>query len=129
VIRARSSFLGVLPLSPLATALVLFALTGHALLAASSHFHTGRGSLSAARQNDDGRVGQRQDAGQAGKTAGHTQCLLCRLQREVISGLRHGAPQIAAPHALSQHLARNSESNVSSATLLSPTGRAPPCLS
>jgi hypothetical protein len=120
---------GVLRLSPLATALVLFALTGHALFAASTHFHTGRGPLSFARQGDAGRVESRQAAGRAGKTAGHAQCLLCRLQREFISGLRHGVPQVAEPHALSPRLARGTESVVSSAALLSPTGRAPPSFS
>lgn len=107
---------------------MLFALTGHALFAASLHIHAGRGRLASARQDDTGRVEGRRDARETNKGVAHAQCLLCRLQRDLVSGLRHGVPQVSAPHALSTRLARRTEQFVPSAAPLSPTGRAPPSL-
>jgi hypothetical protein len=118
-----------LPLSPLATALMLFALTGHAFFASSSHFHAAPGGLTSARSDDAGRVEEQRDAREATRGGGHAQCLLCRLQRDFVSALRHSDPQLVEPTARLRLLARSFEPVVSSAVLLSPPGRAPPAVS
>ncbi|HZI17392.1 MAG TPA: hypothetical protein VEY09_02265 [Pyrinomonadaceae bacterium] len=107
---------------------MLFALTAHALFASTSHFHTGLAADATARLDGAGRVAGQQDTGGAGKSGAHAQCLLCRLQRDFVSVLRHGVPQVVAPQALARRAPHATDPAVASATLLSPVGRGPPSL-
>lgn len=76
-------------------ALVLLALCLHAALAGATHFHRiGRGLP----LSSPGRAAIRDEAAHATpESAGHTQCLLCRLQRNLASGLCNAGPAMTEP--------------------------------
>lgn len=76
-------------------ALALLALLLHAALAGATHFHRiGRGlspspHTVAASPNGESAA--------TFETAGHAQCLLCRLQRDLASGLSNAGPATIEP--------------------------------
>lgn len=107
-----------------AAGLLLLALTAHAFVAGSTHFHRpaqpGASPAQAAAQGGDER---RQGAPLAGD---EKQCLLCRLQRNFVSDLQHAALLIAPPPALTRghELLQAQPARVGSVLLRQ--GRAPP---
>lgn len=108
----------------MATALVLLVLTGHAFVVSATHFHRGRASSAPSVGGPQaGRPSGAQDAPLAG---GHEQCLLCRLQRDLFSGLQHSAPALDAPQARPAGRLRPSDAPTHGPQLLFRTGRAPP---
>lgn len=105
-----------------AAGLLLLALTAHAAFASVTHFHSPSGA--AATQ---GALQGREEGGRgAPLTGGDAQCLLCRLQRNYVLGLRHATPAAAAPpaQALEHDYLRNASARASRSLLRS--GRAPP---
>lgn len=76
-------------------ALVLLALFLHAALAGATHIHqTNRGLTPPA---PDIAAGANEKGHAATDTAGHAQCILCRLQRDLSSGLRNAASAVTEP--------------------------------
>lgn len=125
---ARKKSNGKLSSSQVAAALLFFVLAPHALLVGTAHTHLAPGSFDYApdRAAKAGGVGVRQDAPESKKGAGHAQCLLCRLQRDLSSGLRHDVPRAAAPHARPFSLESQIEPVARSADLKYAAGRGPP---
>jgi hypothetical protein len=117
---------GRLSLSPMVTALLFFVLTTHALFVGTTHTHRGPNFVGAFDYTAARNVGERQDAPESKKGTGHAQCLLCRLQRDLSSGLRHAVPQTEAPCARALALDSRSGLAVRSTDLNSPSGRGPP---
>ena len=81
-----------------AAGLLLLALTAHAFVAGSTHFHrlpqVGASPARVSLQNGEER-------GESAPLGGdEKQCLLCRLQRNLVSDLHHAALVLAPPHAL-----------------------------
>lgn len=109
-----------------AAGLLLLALTAHAFVAGSTHFHRlaqpGAGPARAAAQSGEGR-------GSGAPLAGdEKQCLLCRLQRDFISDLQHAALLIAPPLARTQGHELLHEQVALSGPVLLRQGRAPPSI-
>lgn len=107
-----------------AAGLLLLALTAHAFVAGATHFHrlapAGASHARVAFQNGEDR-GERAPLGGDEK-----QCLLCRLQRNLVSDLQHATLVIASPPAathLPEHL---HEVAARAGTLRLRQGRAPP---
>lgn len=111
--------------SPLATALVLLVLTGHAFAVSATHFHAPREPLPATCA-DGSQVGHLERTETSQPAGAHEQCLLCRLQHNFISDLRHSAPALDAPPAEALGRARSSAAAARRAHLLARPGRAPP---
>ncbi len=96
-------------------ALILLALFLHAALAGATHLHLTGSSLPPPTA---GIAAGSSEAGHAAlETTGHAQCLLCRLQRDLASGLINAGPAIneppptnprfaAAPHGASRSILR-----------------------
>ena len=107
------------------TALVLLVLTGHAFVVSATHFHPGRqpGPAALAYAGGGDQIAEAQTAPPAG---GHEQCLLCRLQRDFVSDLRHSAPALDAPPARVLGRARSLDASARQAHLFATPGRAPP---
>ena len=107
-----------------AAGLLLLALTAHAFVAGSTHFHRpalpGASPAQAAAQSGEER-------GQGAPLAGdERQCLLCRLQRNFISDLQHAA-LLAAPTLARTHGHEHLQEQVALAgAALLRQGRAPP---
>jgi hypothetical protein len=81
-----------------AAAGLLLALTAHAFIASATHFHRlpqpGTSPAQVTFQNGE-------DRGEGAPLGGdEKQCLLCRLQRNLVSDLQHAALVIAPPPAL-----------------------------
>lgn len=107
-----------------AAGLLLLALTAHAFVAGSTHFHRlaqpGASPAHAAAQSGEER-------GQGAPLAGdEKQCLLCRLQRNFVSDLQHAAlliaPSLARTHG---HKLLHEQAALRGSVLLR-QGRAPP---
>jgi hypothetical protein len=107
------------------TAVVLLILTGHAFVVSASHFHRGRQPFTAASTRE-ARVGLPDAAQSAPLAGGHEQCLLCRLQRNLVADLSHATPTLGAPRAATQNPDRLFHAHVRQPALLAPPGRAPP---
>jgi hypothetical protein len=109
-----------------AAGLLLLALTAHAFVASATHFH--RVADAGAHSESAALLGKERN-GQGAPLAGDdAQCLLCRLQRDLVSELRGAALALAPPPAepvgyvsLKNVYARSSRS-------LLPPGRAPPAV-
>ena len=107
-----------------AAGLLLLALTAHAFVAGATHFHRvlqpGASPARAAFQSGEER-------GESAPFGGdERQCLLCRLQRNLVSDLQHATLVIAPPPAwtpVDEHL---HEVAARAGTLLLRQGRAPP---
>ncbi len=110
-------------MSPFATSLVLLVLIWHAFLVSSTHFHRVQSVEGESAVASMGRSG---GAEHAPPSSAHTQCLLCRLQRNFISDLQQTVPAIAAPESKAQGKAELSSPPASAAHLLLPSGRGPP---
>jgi hypothetical protein len=107
------------------TALLLLVLTGHAFIVSASHFH--RGPRPTAPATVQGAPVVRTEGAQSAPLAGgHEQCLLCRLQRNLVAELRHTAPTLCAPTAEALDLGVRSDAYLGQPSHLSPPGRAPP---
>jgi hypothetical protein len=107
-----------------ATALVLLVLVGHAFVVSATHFHPGRQPGAAPSYGT--RVSQPDEAQNTSIANGHEQCLLCRLQRNLISDLQSSPPALCPPRAegLSPH--DSPDASARRAHLLLRQGRAPP---
>jgi len=107
-----------------AAGLLLLVLTAHAFVAGATHFHrlpqAGASPARVALQNGEER-------GESAPLGGdEKQCLLCRLQRNLVTDLQHAALVIAPPPAptpVHEHL---HEVAARAGTLLLRQGRAPP---
>jgi hypothetical protein len=108
----------------MATALVLLVLTGHAFVVSATHFHRARPSAPVAAAGPQLRLPQ--GAQEAPPAAGHEQCLLCRLQRNLVTDLQHSTPALQAPPAEPLGRSDSSEAPARGAHLLARSGRAPP---
>ena len=109
-----------------AAGLLLLALTAHAFVAGATHFHRlaqiGAIPARVALQSGEGR-GERAPLGGDEK-----QCLLCRLQRNLVSDLQH-ATLVIAPSPASTHVPEHLHQAAARAgTLRLRQGRAPPSL-
>ena len=107
-----------------AAGLLLLALTAHAFVAGSTHFHRpaqpGTSPAQAAAQSGEER-------GRGAPLAGdEKQCLLCRLQRNFISDLQHAALLIAPPPARAHGHEHPQERVALYGPALLRQGRAPP---
>jgi hypothetical protein len=107
-----------------AAGMLLLALTAHAFVASSTHFHRlpqlGNVPAQLALQNAE--------SGGEGVPLGgdEKQCLLCRLQRNLVSDLHHAALFIAAPPARTPVPEPLQEAAERAGTVLLRQGRAPP---
>ncbi|HEX8557643.1 MAG TPA: hypothetical protein VF668_06050 [Pyrinomonadaceae bacterium] len=107
-----------------AAGLLLLVVTAHAFVASATHFHR---VATPGGQPARAAVLGRDGAGQSAPLAGDdTQCLLCRLQRNLVSELNGAAHAVAPPpaEALGRVLFRNASALASRS--LRPSGRAPP---
>jgi hypothetical protein len=107
-----------------AAGLILLALVAHAFFAVSTHFHRparlGAGPAHAALHNGEGR-GEKAPLGGEEK-----QCLLCRLQRNLVSDLQHATFVITAPHAWTPVRELFHDADARPGAMLLRQGRAPP---
>jgi hypothetical protein len=103
--------------------LVLLALIWHAFLVSSTHVHRVHSALDV---SSIASMSVREGAEPAPASGNHTQCLLCRLQRNFISDQLDSAPVIAAPEAQATGHADASAKRGSASYFLAPSGRAPP---
>jgi hypothetical protein len=107
-----------------AAGLLLLVLTAHAFVASATHFHR--------LASPDARAAQTalqngEDAGDGSPLgADETQCLLCRLQRNLVSDLQHAAIIIAAPPVCLPAPAPLREAAARAGTPRLRQGRAPP---
>lgn len=107
-----------------AAGLLLLALTAHAFVAGATHFHrVARPGANPAQTI----LRSGEERGQGAPLAGHEkQCLLCRLQRNLVSDLQHAtlvlAPQPARTHG--HELLPEQAERIGAALLRK--GRAPP---
>ena len=106
------------------TALVLLVLTGHAFVVSATHFHAARQPAPACL--DGTQVGHFEYTETSTPSGAHEQCLLCRLQRDFVSDLRHSAPALDAPPAEALGRVRPLDAPARRAHLLAPSGRSPP---
>ena len=107
-----------------AAGLLLLALTAHAFVAGTTHFHRlsqpGANPAQVALQNGEGR-------GQGAPLGGEEkQCLLCRLQRNLVSDLQHATLVIGAPPASTHVHELSHEVPARPGTARLRRGRAPP---
>jgi hypothetical protein len=107
-----------------AAGLLLLALTVHAFVASATHFHSlpqlGASPVQVNLQNGEER-------GRGAPLGGdEKQCLLCRLQRNLVSDLHHAALLIAAPPAWTPEYELLQEAAARAGTVLRRQGRAPP---
>ena len=109
-----------------AAGLLLLALTAHAFVAGATHFHRlpqpGANPARVTFQNGEDR------GGGAPLGADERQCLLCRLQRNLVTDLQHAALVIAAPPAWTPGHAFLHEASAREGSLLLRQGRAPPAV-
>lgn len=107
-----------------AAGLILLALVAHAFFAVSTHFHRparlGASTAHAALHNGEGRGEQAPLGGE------EKQCLLCRLQRNLVSDLQHATLSVAAPHARTPVRELLHDAAARPGALLLRQGRAPP---
>jgi hypothetical protein len=107
-----------------AAGLLLLALTAHAFVAGATHFHRlAQPVASHARTSVRSGHERGQDAPLTGE---ERQCLLCRLQRNLVSDLQHAALVIAAPPALTPVHEHLHEAAARPGAVLLRQGRAPP---
>lgn len=107
-----------------AASLLLLALTAHAFVAGATHFHRlpqlGASPVRVALQNGE-------DRGESAPLGGdEKQCLLCRLQRNLVSDLQHAALVLAPPQASTPVPEHLHEVAARRGTLRLRQGRAPP---
>jgi hypothetical protein len=107
-----------------AAGLLLLALTAHAFVAGATHFHRltqpGASHARVAIRNGNER-------GESAPLGGdERQCLLCRLQRNLVSDLQHAALVIAPPSASTPVHEHLHKAAACAGTLLLRQGRAPP---
>jgi hypothetical protein len=105
------------------TAVALLVLMGHAFVVSATHFH--RSSPTAAF-SQGAQVGLPAEAQRAPLAGGHEQCLLCRLQHNLVAELQHAAPTLDAPRAEAHEPGGRPVSYSEVASHLTPPGRAPP---
>ena len=107
-----------------AASLLLLALTAHAFVASATHFHRlpqpGASPAQVTFRNGEDR-GEGAPLG-----ADEKQCLLCRLQRNLVTDLQHAALVIAAPPASTPVHEPLHEVAARAGTILLRQGRAPP---
>ena len=107
-----------------AAGVLLLGLLAHAFVAGSTHFHRLPqpcvGPARVALQGGEGR------SESAPLGADEKQCLLCRLQRNLVTDLQHATLVIAAPPARTPGLESLHEAAAREGSLLLRQGRAPP---
>ena len=107
-----------------AAGLLLLALTAHAFVASATHFHSlpqpGASPAQTVFQNGEGR-------GEGTPLGGdEKQCLLCRLQRNLVTDLQHATLIIVAPPAWTPEHEPLHETAARAGTVPLRQGRAPP---
>jgi hypothetical protein len=107
-----------------AAGMLLLALTAHAFVASATHFHRlpqpGASPAQITFQNGEDR------GGGAPLGSDEKQCLLCRLQRNLVTDLQHAALVIAAPPAWTPSYESLHEATAREGSVLLRQGRAPP---
>jgi hypothetical protein len=107
-----------------ARGLLLLALTAHAFVASATHFHRlpqlGASPAQSILQNGEGSA----DGAPLG--GDEKQCLLCRLQRNLVSDLQHAAIILAPPLARTPVHEPLHKAATRAGTVLLRQGRAPP---
>ncbi|HEX8721521.1 MAG TPA: hypothetical protein VF736_12875 [Pyrinomonadaceae bacterium] len=107
-----------------AAGLLLLVLTAHAFVAGTTHFHRAAvGGAQPAQASLDGGDSGGRGAPLAGD---ETQCLLCRLQRNLVSESLNGALPVAPPPAEPRDYAAPRDASARASRAQSPRGRAPP---
>jgi hypothetical protein len=107
-----------------AAGVLLLVLTAHAFVASSTHFH--RSALTGLVHAQSTAVGS-EEGGQGAPQAGDdAQCLLCRLQRNFVSGVQHERPTVAPLPAEAVKYEPLQNISVRAASALLRSGRAPP---
>ena len=107
-----------------AAGLLLLALTTHAFVAGATHFHrvTQPGALPA-----QAALGGGEDRGEGAPLGGdEKQCLLCRLQRNLVTDLEPATLVIAAPPAWTPVHEHLHQASARAGALRLRQGRAPP---
>jgi hypothetical protein len=107
-----------------AAGLLLLALTAHAFVAGATHFHRipQPGALPA-----QAALGSGEDRGEGAPLGGdEKQCLLCRLQRNLVTDLEHATLVIAAPPAWTPVPEHLHQASARAGALKLRQGRAPP---
>lgn len=111
--------------SPVLTAVVLLVLTGHAFVVGATHFHRGWQPAGAEAVAGE-RAVRPEGVSRPSLGGGHEQCLLCRLQRNLLADLDPTSPSLGAPRAEAPELSSRCDLSVRQSSLHAPTGRAPP---
>lgn len=111
-------------LSRTATGIALLVLMAHAFVASTTHFHRLAGATQSGYSG--AALSAKEKTHDAPPAGGHSQCLICRLQRNFLSDLQQTPPAVAAPLAAALVFETVADTSVHSPQLLSPTGRAPP---
>lgn len=107
-----------------AAGLLLLVLTAHAFVAGTTHFH---GAAVGGAQPSQTSLSGGDPDGRGSPLAGdETQCLLCRLQRNLVSEALNGALSVAALPAEPREYAAPREASARASRAQSPRGRAPP---
>jgi len=109
-----------------AAGLLLLALTAHAFVASATHFHRlppiGAAPAQTIFQSEE-------ENGKGAPLSGdEKQCLLCRLQRNLVTDLQHAALVIAAPLARTFVPEPLQATAARAGTVLLRQGRAPPAI-
>ena len=107
-----------------AAGLFLLVLTAHAFVAGATHFHRlpppAASPAQTSFQNGEDR------GGGSPLSSDEKQCLLCRLQRNLVTDLQHAALVIAAPPAWTPSYELLHEASAREGSLILRQGRAPP---
>lgn len=106
-----------------AVGLLLLAVVAHAFVAGATHFH-GRGVTAA--QSSQAALHEGGGGGSVPLAGDDAQCLLCRLQRSLVSDLQSAAHALAPPPADATGYAPRQEVSARASSPLRPSGRAPP---
>lgn len=109
-----------------AAGLLLLALTAHAFIAGTTHFHRIPPSRALPAQVV---LGSGEGRGEGTPLGGdEKQCLLCRLQRNLVTDIEHTTLVIAAPHAWTPVPEHLHQASARAGTATHRQGRAPPSI-
>lgn len=106
-----------------AAGLVLLVLAAHAFVASATHFHAPAAGAAGSSQTALARQGGGE---REAPPSGDARCLMCRLQRNFVTGVPDSTPVLASPAALApeHEFLRNTRACPAPTSLRS--GRAPP---
>jgi hypothetical protein len=108
-------------------AALLLLLVLHAAHASAAHTHL-KGNLAPAGVSATQAVSERDDAGGTSRAEDESQCLLCRLQRNLSATLYNSEPTLTEPRSEFILSEQADATRGHSRFLRAPSGRAPPLL-